>query len=40
LAPASAGTGPTYRVYVRASYADYLARWLLDAAVEYVGGAA
>ncbi|GAA1853512.1 sarcosine oxidase subunit gamma [Asanoa iriomotensis] len=26
----------TYRVFVRASYADYLARWLLDAAVEYV----
>lgn len=34
------GAGPsraaTYRVFVRASYADYLARWLLDATVEYV----
>jgi sarcosine oxidase, subunit gamma len=28
----------TYRVFVRASYADYLARWLLDATVEYVRG--
>jgi sarcosine oxidase subunit gamma len=28
----------TYRVFVRASYADYLARWLLDASVEYVAG--
>lgn len=27
---------PTYRVGVRASFADYLARWLLDAATEYV----
>jgi sarcosine oxidase subunit gamma len=26
----------TYRVLVGASYADYLARWLLDAAVEYL----
>lgn len=28
-------TADTYRVYVRASFADYLARWLLDASVEY-----
>ncbi|SNS70102.1 sarcosine oxidase subunit gamma [Asanoa hainanensis] len=28
----------TYRVFVGASFADYLARWLLDAAVEYVEG--
>ncbi|HEX6446721.1 MAG TPA: sarcosine oxidase subunit gamma family protein [Streptosporangiales bacterium] len=27
---------PTFRVFVRASFADYLARWLLDAATEYV----
>lgn len=27
---------PTYRVHVRASFADYLARWLLDAATEHV----
>ncbi|MQA02006.1 MAG: sarcosine oxidase subunit gamma [Streptosporangiales bacterium] len=27
---------PTYRVHVRASFADYLAHWLLDAATEYV----
>lgn len=27
---------PTYRISVRASFADYLARWLLDAATEYV----
>lgn len=27
---------PTYRVHVRGSFADYLAHWLLDAAVEYV----
>ncbi|MQA76692.1 MAG: sarcosine oxidase subunit gamma, partial [Solirubrobacterales bacterium] len=26
---------PAYRVHVRASFAEYLARWLLDAAVEY-----
>lgn len=36
------GAGPSraaaYRVFVRASYADYLARWLLDATVEYVAG--
>jgi sarcosine oxidase, subunit gamma len=36
-------TGPlSYRILVRASYADYLVRWLLDAMVEYVsatGGA-
>ena len=25
----------TYEIYVRASFADYLARWLLDAMVEY-----
>jgi sarcosine oxidase subunit gamma len=37
LSPDDTGTGPTYRVFVRASYADYLARWLLDAMVEYVG---
>jgi sarcosine oxidase subunit gamma len=30
------GRAATYRVFVRASYADYLARWLLDAAVEYL----
>lgn len=29
-------TGPdSYRILVRASYADYLARWLLDAMTEY-----
>ncbi|GIF62560.1 sarcosine oxidase subunit gamma [Asanoa ishikariensis] len=28
----------TYRVFVGASFADYLARWLLDAAVEYIRG--
>jgi sarcosine oxidase subunit gamma len=33
------GGAATYRVFVRASYADYLARWLLDAAVEYVADA-
>ena len=37
------GGGPSraaiYRLFVRASYADYLARWLLDATVEYVAGA-
>jgi sarcosine oxidase, subunit gamma len=27
---------PAYRVFVRASFADYLARWLLDASTEYV----
>lgn len=27
---------PTFRVYVRTSFADYLARWLLDASTEYV----
>jgi len=32
------GRAATYRVFVRASYADYLARWLVDAAVEYVSG--
>jgi sarcosine oxidase subunit gamma len=26
-----------YRVFVRSSFADYLARWLLDAMVEYTG---
>jgi sarcosine oxidase, subunit gamma len=31
-------TATAYRVFVRASYADYLARWLMDAAVEYVRG--
>jgi sarcosine oxidase subunit gamma len=36
---AGPGRAATYRVFVRASYADYLARWLLDAAVEYVSGA-
>ena len=30
------GTGPTYRIYVRASFTDYLVHWLLDAMVEYV----
>ncbi|MBO0827639.1 MAG: sarcosine oxidase subunit gamma [Streptosporangiales bacterium] len=28
---------PTFRVLVRASFARYLAEWLLDAATEYVG---
>ncbi len=28
----------TYRVSVRASYADYLARWLVDATTEYAAG--
>lgn len=27
---------PTFRVLVRASFAEYLGRWLLDAATEYV----
>lgn len=27
---------PTFRVFVRASFAEYLGRWLLDAATEYV----
>jgi sarcosine oxidase subunit gamma len=36
---AGPGRAATYRVLVRASYADYLARWLLDATVEYVVGA-
>jgi sarcosine oxidase subunit gamma len=26
---------PAYRVFVRASFAEYLAEWLLDAAAEY-----
>lgn len=30
--------GDTYRVLVRASFAVYLAHWLLDAAVEYLPG--
>ncbi|MDS1269591.1 sarcosine oxidase subunit gamma family protein [Lipingzhangella sp. LS1_29] len=29
-------TTPTYRILVRCSYADYLARWILDAMAEYV----
>lgn len=29
-------SGPTYRLLVRASYADYLVNWLLDAMREYV----
>jgi sarcosine oxidase subunit gamma len=29
------GRSPGFRVYVRASFARYLARWLLDAGVEY-----
>jgi sarcosine oxidase subunit gamma len=36
------GVEPTYRILVRASFADYLVRWLLDAMTEYVaatGGA-
>jgi sarcosine oxidase, subunit gamma len=28
---------PAYRVFVRASFAEYLAEWLLDAAAEYRG---
>ncbi|WP_181957603.1 sarcosine oxidase subunit gamma [Streptomyces paludis] len=28
---------PTYRLYPRASFADYLARWLIDAMSEYGG---
>jgi sarcosine oxidase subunit gamma len=31
---------PAYWVFVRASFADYLAEWLLDAAIEYGRGAA
>jgi sarcosine oxidase, subunit gamma len=31
------GPEPTYRILVRASFADYLVRWLLDAMTEYVG---
>lgn len=27
---------PTFRVHVRASFAEYLGRWLLDACTEYV----
>jgi sarcosine oxidase subunit alpha len=35
---ASAGDdSPGYRLYVRASFARYLAQWLLDAGVEYTG---
>jgi sarcosine oxidase, subunit gamma len=30
------GLEPDYRILVRASYADYLARWLLDAMTEYL----
>jgi sarcosine oxidase, subunit gamma len=30
-----AGSGGDYRILVRSSFARYLARWLLDAAVEY-----
>jgi sarcosine oxidase, subunit gamma len=30
---------PAYRVFVRASFAEYLAEWLLDAAAEYRGAA-
>lgn len=29
-------TTPTYRIFVRSSYADYLTKWLLDAMTEYV----
>ncbi len=28
---------PTYRVFVRCSFARYLAEWLLDAMLEYAG---
>jgi sarcosine oxidase, subunit gamma len=30
------GSEPTYRIFVRASLADYLVHWLLDAMAEYV----
>jgi sarcosine oxidase subunit gamma len=30
---------PVYRVFVRASFAEYLAEWLIDAAAEYRGAA-
>jgi sarcosine oxidase, subunit gamma len=30
------GPEPTYRILVRASFADYLVHWLLDAMTEYV----
>ncbi|WP_037604326.1 sarcosine oxidase subunit gamma [Streptacidiphilus rugosus] len=29
--------GPAYQLFVRPSFADYLARWLLDAMAEYTG---
>jgi heterotetrameric sarcosine oxidase gamma subunit len=29
--------GPTYRLFPRSSFADYLARWLMDAMSEYHG---
>lgn len=35
LARAAAAAGPTYRVFVRSSYASYLAHWLLDAMHEF-----
>lgn len=30
--------GPTYRIWVRSSFARYLVAWLVDAATEYVAG--
>lgn len=30
-------SAPTYRLYPRSSFADYLARWLIDAMREYPG---
>jgi sarcosine oxidase, subunit gamma len=34
------GPEPTYRLLVRASFTDYLVRWLLDAMTEYVSDSA
>jgi sarcosine oxidase subunit gamma len=31
------GHGPAYRVLVRASFAAYLADWLIDASLEFTG---
>jgi sarcosine oxidase subunit gamma len=35
-----AGPEPAYHVFVRASFTDYLVRWLLDAMTEYVSESA
>jgi sarcosine oxidase subunit gamma len=35
LHPRAFAPGPTYRLLVRCSFADHLARWLMDAAIEH-----